>query len=139
MRFGGRGRPQGDRFDNRGPRENFRDEQPRFEPRFDPRKDGGGRGDRFEGRQEPRFDQRAPQGAPWERGDSRGAPRQDARSGGRWEERDNRARPAPRGAAGDKFAPRGPKQFGANSFKPHNAGGPAKRTAGAKVLKITRG
>jgi superfamily II DNA/RNA helicase len=137
--FGGRGRPQGDRFDNRGPRENFRDEQPRFEPRFDPRKDGGGRGDRFEGRQEPRFDQRAPQGAPWERGDSRGAPRQDARSGGRWEERDNRARPAPRGAAGDKFAPRGPKQLGANSFKPHNAGGPAKRSAGAKVLKITRG
>ena len=137
--FGGRGRPQGDRFDNRGPRDNFRDEQPRFEPRFDPRKDGGGRGDRFEGRQEPRFEPRAPQGAPWERSESRGAPRQDARSGGRWEERDNRARPAPRGAAGDKFAPRGPKQFGANSFKPHNAGGPAKRTAGAKVLKITRG
>jgi len=137
--FGGRGRPQGDRFDNRGPRDNFRDEQPRFEPRFDPRKDGGGRADRFEGRQEPRFDQRAPQSAPWERSENRAAPRQDARNGGRWEERDNRARPAPRGAAGDKFAPRGPKQFGANSFKPHNAGGPAKRTAGTKVLKITRG
>ena len=139
--FGSRGRPQGDRFDNRGPRDNFRDEQPRFEPRFDPRKDGGGRGDRFEGRQEPRFEPRAPQGAPWERGESRGAPpRQDTRGGGRWEERDSRAaRPAPRSATGDKFAPRGPKQFGANSFKPHNAGGPAKRSAGAKVLKITRG
>ena len=131
-------------FDNRGPRGNFRDEQPRFEqrfePRFDPRKDGG-RGDRFEGRQEHRFEQRAPQGAPWERNEGRGAPRQDARGPGRWEERDNRNAPrsAPRGAAGDKFAPRGPKQFGANSFKPHNAGGPAKRSPGTKVLKITRG
>jgi len=127
-------------FDNRGPRGNFRDEQPRFEQRFDPRKDGG-RGDRFEGRQEHRFEQRAPQGAPWERNEGRGAPRQDARGPGRWEERDNRNAPrsAPRGAAGDKFAPRGPKQFGANSFKPHNAGGPAKRSPGTKVLKITRG
>ena len=33
----------------------------------------------------------------------------------------NAARPAPRGAAGDKFA-RGPKQFGAGNFKPHGAG-----------------
>ncbi len=135
--FGGRGRPQGERFDNRGPRENFREEQPRFEQRFDARKDSGAR---FEGRQEPRFEpQRAPQSAPWEqRGESRGAPRQDARGGA---DRDSRhaPRPAPRGAAGDKFAPRGPKQFGANTFKPHTAGGPAKRSAGTKVLKITRG
>ena len=130
--FGGRGRPQGERFDNRGPRENFREEQPRFEQRFDPRKDNGAR---FEGRQEPRFEpQRAPQSAPWERSESRGAPRQDARGGA-----DRDSRPAPRSAAGDKFAPRGPKQFGANTFKPHTAGGPAKRSAGTKVLKITRG
>jgi superfamily II DNA/RNA helicase len=135
---GGGGRDFGGRdggFDNRGPRGNFREEQPRF--------DGGGRNDRFEGRQEPRFDQRAPQSAPWDRNENRGAPRQDARTGGgRWEERDSRSAPraAPRGAAGDKFAPRGPKQFGTNSFKPHNAaGGPAKRSPGTKVLKITRG
>ncbi len=136
--FGDRGgRPQGDRFDNRGPRDGFRDEAPRFEqrfePRFDPRKDGGGRGDRFE--------QRAPQGgAPWDRHDNRSAPRQDARGnggnagGGRWEERGD-SRPAPRGAAGDKFA-RGPKPVG-GGFKPHNAA--PKRSPGTKVLKITRG
>ncbi len=130
--FGGRARPQGERFDNRGPRENSREEQPRFEQRFDPRKDSGVR---FDGRQETRFEpQRAPQSAPWERSESRGAPRQDARGGG---ERDSRH--APRGVAGDKFAPRGPKQFGANTFKPHTAAGPAKRSTGTKVLKITRG
>ena len=141
-------------FDNRAPRGNFRDEQPRFEqrsePRFDARKDGGRfdapRGDNRGG---DRFEQRAAPAHPWDKGDSRPAPRQDARQdgprqGGRWEERggDNRnaARPAPRGAAGagDKFA-RGPKQFGAGNFKPHAAGdGPAKR-GGTRVLKITRG
>ena len=162
--FAGRGRPAGGRdfggnrdgggFDNRAPRGNFRDEQPRFEqrsePRFDARKEGGRfdapRGDNRGG---DRFEQRAAPAHPWDRGDNRGAPRQDARpdgarQGGRWEERggDNRnaARPAaPRGAAGDKFA-RGPKQFGASNFKPHAAGeGPAGKRGGTRVLKITRG
>ncbi|MEK7345244.1 MAG: DEAD/DEAH box helicase [Pseudomonadota bacterium] len=162
---GFRGRPSGGRdfggprdgggFDNRAPRGNFRDEQPRFEqrsePRFDQRKDGGRfdapRGD-FRGGD--RFEQRPAPAHPWDRGDSRGAPRQDARQdgsrqgGGRWEDRgsDNRnaARPAPRGAAGDKFA-RGPKQFGASNFKPHAAAGegPAGKRGGTRVLKITRG
>ena len=162
--FAGRGRPAGGRdfggnrdgggFDNRAPRGNFRDEQPRFEqrsePRFDARKEGGRfdapRGDNRGG---DRFEQRAAPAHPWDRGDNRGAPRQDARpdgarQGGRWEERggDNRnaARPAaPRGASGDKFA-RGPKQFGASNFKPHAAGeGPTGKRGGTRVLKITRG
>jgi superfamily II DNA/RNA helicase len=145
-------------FDNRAPRGNFRDEQPRFEqrsePRFDARKDGGRfdapRGDnRPDNRGSDRFEQRGAPAHPWDKGDSRPAPRQDARQdgprqGGRWEERggDNRnaARPAPRGAAGagDKFA-RGPKQFGAGNFKPHAAGeGPAGKRGGTRVLKITR-
>ncbi len=122
--FGGhRDRDHGGGFDNRAPRGHFRDET-------------------------PRFDQRAAPAHPWDRGDHRPAPRQDARQdgprqGGRWEDRggDNRnaARPAPRGAAGDKFA-RGPKQFGANNFKPHAAGeGPAGKRGGTRVLKITRG
>ena len=145
------GRPAGGRdgggFDNRAPRGHFRDEQPRFEqrgePRFDARKDSGRfdapRGDHRGG---DRFEQRGAPAHPWDKGDSRPAPRQDARQGGRWEDRggDNRnaARPAPRGAAGDKFA-RGPKQFGAGTFKPHGAAeGPAKR-GGTRVLKITRG
>jgi len=145
------GRPAGGRdgggFDNRAPRGHFRDEQPRFEqrgePRFDARKDSGRfdapRGDHRGG---DRFEQRGAPAHPWDKGDSRPAPRQDARQGGRWEDRggDNRnaARPAPRGAAGDKFA-RGPKQFGAGNFKPHGAAeGPAKR-GGTRVLKITRG
>ena len=155
---GGGGRDFGGRdggFDNRGPRGNFRDEQPRFEqraeprfePRFDPRKDG--RGDaRFDNnRGGDRFEQRAAAPAhPWDR-DNRGGPRQDARGGegrqgGRWEDRgDNRNAPrgaAPRGAAGDKFA-RGPKQFGAGNFKPHNAGGGDGKRGGTRVLKITRG
>ena len=166
---GFRGRPSGGRdfggnrdgggFDNRAPRGNFRDEQPRFEqrsePRFDQRKDGGRfdapRGDnRPDNRGNDRFEQRAAPAHPWDRGDNRGAPRQDSRQdgarqgGGRWEERggDNRnaARPAPRGAAGDKFA-RGPKQFGASNFKPHAAAGegPAGKRGGTRVLKITRG
>jgi superfamily II DNA/RNA helicase len=140
-------------FDNRAPRGNFRDEQPRFEqraePRFDQRKEGGRfdapRGDNRGGN---RFEQRAAPAHPWDKGDSRPAPRQDARQdgprqGGRWEDRgsDNRnaARPAPRGAAGDKFA-RGPKQFGASNFKPHAAGeGPAGKRGSTRVLKITRG
>jgi superfamily II DNA/RNA helicase len=139
-------------FDNRAPRGNFREEQPRFEqraePRFDQRKEGG----RFDAprggdnRGGDRFEQRSAPAHPWDKGDSRPAPRQDApRQGGRWEERggDNRnaARPAPRGAAGagDKFA-RGPKQFGAGNFKPHAAGeGPAGKRGGTRVLKITRG
>jgi superfamily II DNA/RNA helicase len=142
-------------FDNRPPRGNFRDEQPRFdqrsEPRFDARKDGG----RFDAprggdtRGGDRFEQRGAPAHPWDKGDSRPAPRQDARQdgprqGGRWEDRggDNRnaARPAPRGAAGagDKFA-RGPKPFGASNFKPHAAGeGPAGKRGGTRVLKITR-
>ena len=151
--FGGnRDRDNGGGFDNRAPRGNFRDEQPRFEqrsePRFDQRKEGGRfdapRGDHRGG---DRFEQRGAPAHPWDKGDSRPVPRQDARQdgprqGGRWEDRggDNRnaARPAPRGAAGDKFA-RGPKQFGAGNFKPHGAGeGPAKR-GGTRVLKITRG
>jgi len=157
--FAGRGRPAGGRdfggnrdgggFDNRAPRGNFRDEQPRFEqrsePRFDARKEGG----RFDApRGGDRFEQRGAPAHPWDKGDSRPAPRQDARQdgprqGGRWEDRggDNRnaARPAPRGAAGDKFA-RGPKQFGASNFKPHAAGeGPAGKRGGTRVLKITRG
>ncbi len=151
--FGGNRDRDGGGFDNRAPRGHFRDEQPRFEqrsePRFDARKDGGrfdaprgehrGGGDRFEQRGAPAH--------PWDKGDSRPAPRQDARQdgprqGGRWEDRggDNRnaARPAPRGAAGDKFS-RGPKQFGANNFKPHAAGeGPAGKRGGTRVLKITR-
>ena len=150
--FGGnRDRDNAGGFDNRAPRGNFRDEQPRFEqrsePRFDARKDGGRfeapRGDNRGG---DRFEQRGAPAHPWDKGDSRPAPRQDARQdgprqGSRWEDRggDNRnaARPAPRGAAGDKFA-RGPKQFGAGNFKPHGAGeGPAKR-GGTRVLKITR-
>jgi len=137
-------------FDNRAPRANFRDEQPRFEPRFDPRKDG--RGDaRFDApRGGDRFEPRAAAPAhPWDR-ENRGAPRQDARGGegrqgGRWEDRgDSRNAPrgaAPRGAAGDKFA-RGPKQFGAGNFKPHNAGGAGGgdgKRGGTRVLKITRG
>ena len=143
-------------FDNRAPRGNFREEQPRFEqraePRFDQRKEGG----RFDAprggdnRGGDRFEQRSAPAHPWDKGDSRPAPRQDARQdaprqGGRWEERggDNRnaTRPAPRGAAGagDKFA-RGPKQFGAGNFKPHAAGeGPAGKRGGTRVLKITRG
>jgi superfamily II DNA/RNA helicase len=147
---GGGNRDFGNRdggFDNRGPRGNFRDEQPRFEPRFDPRKDG--RGDaRFDApRGGDRFEQRAAAPAhPWDR-DNRGGPRQDARGGegrqgGRWEDRgDSRNAPrgaAPRGAAGDKFA-RGPKQFGAGNFKPHNAGGSEGKRGGTRVLKITRG
>jgi superfamily II DNA/RNA helicase len=137
-------------FDNRAPRGNFRDEQPRFEqrsePRFDARKEGGRfdapRGDNRGG---DRFEQRGAPAHPWDKGDSRPAPRQDGpRQGGRWEDRggDNRnaARPAPRGAAGagDKFA-RGPKPFGAGNFKPHAAGeGPAGKRGGTRVLKITR-
>ena len=148
---GFRGRAGGGGFDHRGPRGNFREEQPRFEqrpePRFDPRKDG--RGDaRFDGpRGGDRFEQRATAPAhPWDR-DNRGGPRQDARGGegrqgGRWEDRgDNRNAPrgaAPRAAAGDKFA-RGPKQFGAGNFKPHNAGGGEGKRGGTRVLKITRG
>ena len=151
--FGGnRDRDHGGGFDNRAPRGNFRDEQ----PRFDARKEGGGRFDaprgdsRHDNRGGDRFEQRAAPAHPWDKGDSRPAPRQDARQdgprqGGRWEERggDNRnaARPAPRGAAGagDKFA-RGPKQFGAGNFKPHAAGdGPAGKRGGTRVLKITRG
>lgn len=151
--FGGNRDRDGGGFDNRAPRGHFRDEQPRFEqrsePRFDARKDGG----RFDGPRGEhrgggdRFEQRGAPAHPWDRGDSRPAPRQDARQdgprqGGRWEDRggDNRnaARPAPRGAAGDKFA-RGPKQFGANNFKPHAAGeGPAGKRGGTRVLKITR-
>jgi superfamily II DNA/RNA helicase len=148
--FGGNRDRDGGGFDNRGPRGNFRDEQPRFEPRFDPRKDG--RGDaRFDNnRGGDRFEQRTAAPAhPWDR-DNRGGPRQDARGGegrqgGRWEDRgDNRNAPrgaAPRGAAGDKFA-RGPKQFGAGNFKPHNAGGAGGgdgKRGGTRVLKITRG
>jgi superfamily II DNA/RNA helicase len=151
--FGGNRDRDGGGFDNRAPRGNFRDEQPRFEqrgePRFDARKDGGRfdapRGDHRGG---DRFEQRGAPAHPWDKGDSRPAPRQDARQdgprqGGRWEDRggDNRnaARPAPRGAAGDKFA-RGPKQFGASNFKPHAAGeGPAGKRGGTRVLKITRG
>jgi superfamily II DNA/RNA helicase len=147
-RSGGGGRDFGNRdggFDNRAPRGNFRDEQPRFEPRFDPRKDG--RGDaRFDApRGGDRFEQRAAPAHPWDRGDSRGAPRQDARGegrqGGRWEDRGdsrNAPRSAPRGAAGDKFA-RGPKQFGASNFKPHNAAGGEGKRGGTRVLKVTRG
>ncbi len=151
--FGGNRDRDGGGFDNRAPRGHFRDEQPRFEqrsePRFDARKDGG----RFDGPRGEhrgggdRFEQRGAPAHPWDRGDSRPAPRQDARQdgprqGGRWEYRggDNRnaARPAPRGAAGDKFS-RGPKQFGANNFKPHAAGeGPAGKRGGTRVLKITR-
>ncbi len=150
--FGGNRDRDGGGFDNRAPRGNFRDEQPRFEqrsePRFDARKDGG-RFDapRGEHRGGDRFEQRGAPAHPWDKGDSRPAPRQDARQdgprqGGRWEDRggDNRnaARPAPRGAAGDKFA-RGPKQFGAGNFKPHTAGeGPAGKRGGTRVLKITR-
>jgi superfamily II DNA/RNA helicase len=151
--FGGNRDRDGGGFDNRAPRGNFRDEQPRFaqrsEPRFDARKDGGRfdapRGDHRGG---DRFEQRSAPAHPWDKGDSRPAPRQDARQdgprqGGRWEDRggDNRnaARPAPRGAAGDKFA-RGPKQFGASNFKPHAAGeGPAGKRGSTRVLKITRG
>jgi len=148
--FGGNRDRDGGGFDNRGPRGNFRDEQPRFEPRFDPRKDG--RGDaRFDNnRGGDRFEQRTAAPAhPWDR-DNRSGPRQDARGGegrqgGRWEDRgDNRNAPrgaAPRGAAGDKFA-RGPKQFGAGNFKPHNAGGAGGgdgKRGGTRVLKITRG
>ena len=142
-------------FDNRAPRGNFRDEQPRFEqrneqPRFDARKEGGRfEAPRADSRGGDRFEQRAAPAHPWDRGDNRGAPRQDARpegarqGAGRWEERgsDNRnaARPAPRGAAGDKFA-RGPKPFGASTFKPHAAGeGPAGKRGGTRVLKISRG
>ncbi|WP_416559057.1 DEAD/DEAH box helicase [Limnohabitans sp. yimb22184] len=146
--FGGNRDRDGGGFDNRAPRSNFRDEQPRFEqrsePRFDARKEGG----RFDAPRGDRFEQRGAPAHPWDRGDSRPAPRQDARQdgprqGGRWEDRggDNRnaARPAPRGAAGDKFA-RGPKQFGASNFKPHAAGeGPAGKRGGTRVLKITRG
>eukprot|EP01030_Chromulinospumella_sphaerica_P003289 gene3289-3217_t len=151
--FGGNRDRDGGGFDNRAPRGNFRDEQPRFEqrsePRFDARKDGG-RFDapRGEHRGGDRFEQRGAPAHPWDKGDSRPAPRQDARQdgprqGGRWEDRggDNRnaTRPAPRGAAGDKFA-RGPKQFGASNFKPHAAGeGPAGKRGGTRVLKITRG
>jgi superfamily II DNA/RNA helicase len=151
--FGGNRDRDGGGFDNRAPRGNFREEQPRVEqraePRFDARKDGGRfdapRGDHRGG---DRFEQRGAPAHPWDKGDSRPAPRQDARQdgprqGGRWEDRggDNRnaARPAPRGAAGDKFA-RGPKQFGASNFKPHAAGeGPAGKRGGTRVLKITRG
>ena len=160
--FGGNRDRDGGGFDNRAPRGNFRDEQPRFEqrsePRFDQRKEGGRfdapRGDnRNDNRGGDRFEQRAAPAHPWDRGDSRPAPRQDARQdgprqGGRWEDRggDNRnaARPAPRGAgagaAGDKFG-RGPKQFGASNFKPHAAAGegPAGKRGGTRVLKITRG
>ncbi|PUE40393.1 DEAD/DEAH box helicase [Limnohabitans sp. Hippo3] len=151
--FGGNRDRDGGGFDNRAPRGHFRDEQPRFEqrsePRFDARK-GGGRFDGPRGEHRgggDRFEQRGAPAHPWDRGDSRPAPRQDARQdgprqGGRWEDRggDNRnaARPAPRGAAGDKFS-RGPKQFGANNFKPHAAGeGPAGKRGGTRVLKITR-
>ena len=151
---GGGGRDFGNRdggFDNRAPRGNFREEQPRFEqraeprfePRFDPRKDG--RGDaRFDNRGGDRFEQRAAAPAhPWDR-DNRGGPRQDARGGegrqgGRWEDRGgDRNASGPRGGAGDKFA-RGPKQFGAGNFKPHNAGGGEGKRGGTRVLKITRG
>lgn len=117
--FGGPRDRDGGGFDPRAPRGHFRDEQPRFEQRSAP-------------------------AHPWDRGDSRPNSRQDGpRQGGRWEDRgqDNRhaARPAPRGAAGDKFA-RGPKQFGASNFKPHAAGdGPAGKRGGTRVLKITRG
>ena len=158
---GGGGRDFGNReggFDNRAPRGNFRDEQPRFEqraePRFDPRKDGRGGDARFDNnRGGDRFEQRGAAPAhPWDR-ENRGAPRQDARpdargegrQGGRWEDRgDSRNAPraaAPRGAAGDKFA-RGPKQFGAGNFKPHNAGGAGGgdgKRGGTRVLKVTRG
>jgi superfamily II DNA/RNA helicase len=154
--FGGNRDRDAGGFDNRGPRGNFRDEQPRFEqraePRFDARKDG--RGDaRFDAPRGDRFEQRAAAPAhPWDR-ENRGTPRQDARGGegrqggqgGRWEDRgDSRNAPrgaAPRGAAGDKFA-RGPKQFGAGNFKPHNAGGAGGgdgKRGGTRVLKITRG
>ncbi|MGV0983375.1 MAG: DEAD/DEAH box helicase [Limnohabitans sp.] len=151
---GGGGRDFGNRdggFDNRAPRGNFREEQPRFEqraeprfePRFDPRKDG--RGDaRFDNRGGDRFEQRAAAPAhPWDR-NNRGGPRQDARGGegrqgGRWEDRGgDRNASGPRGGAGDKFA-RGPKQFGAGNFKPHNAGGGEGKRGGTRVLKITRG
>ena len=154
---GGGGRDFGNRdggFDNRAPRGNFRDEQPRFEqraeprfePRFDPRKDS--RGDaRFDNRGGDRFEQRAAAPAhPWDR-DNRGGPRQDTRGGegrqgGRWEDRGgDRNASGPRGGAGDKFA-RGPKQFGAGNFKPHNAGGAGggeSKRGGTRVLKITRG
>jgi superfamily II DNA/RNA helicase len=148
---GGGGRDFGNRdggFDNRAPRGNFREEQPRFEqraeprfePRFDPRKDG--RGDaRFDNRGGDRFEQRAAAPAhPWDR-DNRGGPRQDARGGEgrRWEDRGgDRNASGPRGGAGDKFA-RGPKQFGAGNFKPHNAGGGEGKRGGTRVLKITRG
>ncbi|MBM3398480.1 MAG: DEAD/DEAH box helicase, partial [Betaproteobacteria bacterium] len=138
--FGGqRDRDHGGGFDNRAPRGHFRDEQ----PRFDARREGG----RFDApRGGDRFEQRGAPAHPWDKGDNRSAPRQDARQdgprqGGRWEDRggDNRnhARPAPRGAAGDKFA-RGPKQFGANNFKPHAAGDGAAKRSGTRVLKITR-
>ena len=132
-------------FANRTQRGHFRDEQPRFEDRRE-----GGRFDapRGEHRGGDRFEQRGAPAHPWDRGDSRPAARQDTRQegprqAGRWEDRggDNRntARPAPRGAAGDKFA-RGPKQFGASNFKPHAAGeGPAGKRGGTRVLKITRG
>ncbi len=149
--FGGNRDRDGGGFDNRAPRGNFREEQPRFEQRAEPRfeRKEGGRFDapRGDHRGGDRFEQRGAPAHPWDKGDSRPAPRQDARQdgprqGGRWEERggDNRnaARPAPRGAAGDKFA-RGPKQFGAGNFKPHAAGeGPAGKRGGTRVLKITR-
>ena len=157
--FGGNRDRDGGGFDNRAPRGNFREEQPRFEqraePRFDPRKDGRGGDARFDNnRGGDRFEPRAAAPAhPWDR-ENRGAPRQDARpdarggegrQGGRWEDRgDNRNAPrgaAPRGAAGDKFA-RGPKQFGAGNFKPHNAGGAGGgdgKRGGTRVLKVTRG
>ncbi|WP_353239377.1 DEAD/DEAH box helicase [Limnohabitans sp.] len=153
--FGGNRDRDGGGFDNRAPRGNFRDQQPRFEqrsePRVDARKDGGRfdapRGDHRGGGD--RFEQRGAPAHPWDKGDSRPAPRQDARQdgprqGGRWEDRGgdsrNTARPAARGGAGaaDKFA-RGPKQFGAGNFKPHAAGeGPAGKRGGTRVLKITR-
>jgi superfamily II DNA/RNA helicase len=150
--FGGNRDRDGGGFDNRAPRGNFREEQPRFEQRAEPRfeRKEGGRFDapRGDHRGGDRFEQRGAPAHPWDKGDSRPAPRQDARQdgprqGGRWEDRggDNRnaARPAPRGAAGDKFA-RGPKQFGASNFKPHAAGeGPAGKRGGTRVLKITRG
>ena len=150
--FGGNRDRDGGGFDNRAPRGNFREEQPRFEQRAEPRfeRKEGGRFDapRGDHRGGDRLEQRGAPAHPWDKGDSRPAPRQDARQdgprqGGRWEDRggDNRnaARPAPRGAAGDKFA-RGPKQFGASNFKPHAAGeGPAGKRGGTRVLKITRG
>jgi superfamily II DNA/RNA helicase len=150
--FGGNRDRDNGGFDNRAPRGNFREEQPRFEQRAEPRfeRKEGGRFDapRGDHRGGDRFEQRGAPAHPWDKGDSRPAPRQDARQdgprqGGRWEDRggDNRnaARPAPRGAAGDKFA-RGPKQFGASNFKPHAAGeGHAGKRGGTRVLKITRG